>query len=199
MARTTANIKDAFARIRDLIPLPKAGGAKTLDEAREGLRDRMAAGKAPHCPCCGQTAKLYPRSINRGALKALRALDHSVYMTAQQLRNAAGGGGDYTNLSSFGLALISADDKHWRITSKGQDFLRGKIRIEKAALKFAGKTIGMDESAWLHISDIDENFDLDKLMDADRITGALVPMSSPPTGNFPSHRELSPSALGAQT
>lgn len=113
------------------------------------------------CPCCGQFAKVYKRTITSSMAYCLIALanktkcepDHFMHVRdlGSDLRSAHFfGSGDFAKLLYWDLiATMSSKDTSkrssgmWCITQKGVDFVLGKITVPKNALLYDGKLIGL--------------------------------------------------------
>lgn len=119
----------------------------TLDEARSHVREHLKEGTV--CPCCGQTARLYRRSINQPMARGLEALFRldAIENVAYHIGEIYGPGihtGDFSKLAYWGL-IWEGDDRPglWKITAKGKDFVEGSRTVAKFAFVYGGKCESM--------------------------------------------------------
>lgn len=124
----------------------------TLLEARAWLRARVDDGE--HCPCCGQYAKVYKRTINAAMARALIAMYH-VDTTGtwgwMHLPTAVPGErGDACKTAYWGLieeeSVARPDGGRsgwWRLTPLGGSYVRGTITMPKYAKVYDGRCLGL--------------------------------------------------------
>lgn len=145
---------------------------ETLDEARDWLREHADDGAK--CPCCTQLAKVYRRKVTSGMAQAL------IIMWTTHRRDwfylpdisRQWQGRDEANLRYFGLIEESHDRRPdggrkgwWRVTRKGEEFVRGTGRVPKYARIYDGRCLGLDRSELVTIRDaLGTKFDYDDLM-----------------------------------
>lgn len=113
----------------------------TLRQVRDWLRPRTE-GKGTRCPCCGQNARVYERSIYstmaRDLIKMYRAAETS-WAHVPSTINARGG--DLLKMRYWhlleGQEAVRDDGSSrngsWRITDKGVRYLLGQISVPKTA------------------------------------------------------------------
>lgn len=168
-------------------PRPPAG-YRTLDEARDWLRDRIDDGTT--CPLCAQHAKVYRRTITAPMALALIAIyrkapigtwvDVPALAATMRTGSKRPTGGDEAKTRYWGLLEAMPDAKRddgstrtgwWRLTGRGADFVRGDLLVPKHARIYDGRLLGLDDSAGvIGIRDaLGSRFDYDELMD---MTGA---------------------------
>lgn len=149
---------------RHLIPLPSGDSGKTIGEVQEALREQLALGEQAACSCCGGTAKVYARQLNKLMIRALRRLVAGP-LTPREM-SMMGGGGDAAKLSHWGLAILNVDPaphkSKWMITPRGREFLAGRLLLPHRVILYQNIVLGFDESKLLSISDIKQDFDLDR-------------------------------------
>jgi len=122
--------------------------ANTIKEARKLLHAILKQGEAVTCPCCNQTAKIYPRKILGTMVMQLQQMMQDGPTLPRDLCYLSSGG-VYAQLRWWGLATQDPDGL-WICTTKGRQFLRDKIRVPEIAfvynqqfLKFGGETVGV--------------------------------------------------------
>lgn len=128
------------------MPLPDS---TPLGIARDWTRKR--ADEGVDCPCCTQRVQVYKRKLNSGmarSLIAMYALAHTDWIhvpTAIGARSREEG-----KLAYWALVegpLTPRDDGGragwWRVTSKGELFVRQQLRIPSHARVYDGKVLGL--------------------------------------------------------
>lgn len=142
-----------------------------LGDARDWLRQRVDKGEP--CPCCTQMVKVYRRKINAGMARSLIAM----YAVGQRgwvhLPTQIGARSrEEGKLAYWGLieerALRRGDGGRageWRVTEKGEAFIRGKITVPKYARIFDGRLLNLDYSERVTIKEvIGDAFDYNQMM-----------------------------------
>ena len=129
---------------------------ETLEEAREWLREHVKDGA--ECPCCTQFAKVYRRKIYSRMARLLilawrEAETHWFYLPTTLKDNS----GDFAKLRYWGLVEEQDGEredgsKHvgwWRITEKGEAYVKGELAVPKYARIYNGRCLGLvvDETA----------------------------------------------------
>lgn len=145
----------------------------TLKEARDALRELAEVGHT--CPCCKQFAKIYRRKVNSAQVQAAIALWRAAGREFAHLpsldKRFAGNGGDISKLRYWGLVeeerTLRPDGGRagiWRMTHRGELFVRGIIMVKKYAhiydgrcLKLSGELVDVREC-------LGEKFDYAELM-----------------------------------
>lgn len=140
---------------------------------------RSAANKkGTHCPCCGQFAKTYHRSINETmAGMLMTAYNKYGVLTAFHISDItgskSGGGGDFSKLKYWGLIheLLNDDLKkknsgQWVVTLEGHRFLMGNLSLPRQVVIYNGEMLGYkDHGDLVRFKDcLGENFDYRELM-----------------------------------
>lgn len=156
-----------------------------LGEARKRLRDVVDDGDT--CPCCGQMAKVYRRTITASMARALAKVQRVEGVTPHA-RNEQGYVkvadfltvnelADFPKLRYWGLiaqAPGTRDDGsprvgYWRITPLGLAWLRGEDRVISHVRVYNGRSLGLDGDRWLSRDDV-RGFDYAALMAGITIT-----------------------------
>jgi hypothetical protein len=141
-----------------------------LGTAREWLRGRLREGD--RCPLCDQRAQLYRRAINARMVAALVALYRAgAHDDWVHLPTLVPNSGDPAKLRYWGLIaeeLITRPDGgragYYRVTDRGVAFLRGQLTVDRWALVYDGRCLGM-EGEQVSIRDCSpKGFDLDDLL-----------------------------------
>ena len=141
----TATQTDAFAQ-----------HPKTLEEARDELRDNLREGTT--CPCCDQVARMYRRPIYASMAVLLiwlaRNRREGEWCPVSEMPEIQSrrGGGDFGKLIYWGLIEErppDADTKartsgQWRITSRGKMYAAGFFELPKYVLIYNGACLGFE-------------------------------------------------------
>ena len=144
----------------------------TLEEAKAWLRERVDKGEK--CPCCTQYTRVYARNINKRMVQAMLNLYmHGGTSEFGHLPDMDPSKGDAAKLVYWGLIeeenLQREDGGRagwWRVTTYGESFLKGHVRLPKYARIFDGRLLGLDGTETVMVDDCwGELFDLRKLMD----------------------------------
>lgn len=122
------------------------------------LEDTIAAGKAwllerlddgSDCPLCGQTAKMYRRKINAGMARSLITMYRLNALDWVHVRDIGAASREEGKLAYWGLieeqratANHGGRAGYWRVTPRGESFLRGLITVDKYARVYDGKLYG---------------------------------------------------------
>lgn len=154
----------------------------TLAEARAYLNENWTTGKGIACPCCHQNVYLYPRRIYATSAIGIINLYHLTreqpdvpYFHIKAIeRHRKSGGGDFAKFKTWGLVeeQLNTDTKkrtsgYWRITPKGERYVRGELTIPKVA-RIYNKRFFYFEGEQVSIKDaLGKNFDYAELMEAD--------------------------------
>lgn len=147
----------------------------SLREAREKLLvDRW---EGVSCPCCGQMAKVYRRKINSSMARGLIAAYRENGLTFGWLQDVRRMQGETDNreeskLRYWGLMEEEPERRPdggrsgwWRVTSEGEAFVRGQIRVPKYAFLYDGFCLRLDHGEMVTISDaLGTPFNYDDLM-----------------------------------
>ncbi len=126
------------------------------------------------CPCCGQFAKIYRRTITSGMARAL-ILFYREGGTKEWVHGPTLLGGaraDEAKLRYWNLieeATGKRDDGgragYWRVTRRGERFVNGTLVLPKYALVFNGDLIEFDDEEHVDIIDaLGTRFDYAELM-----------------------------------
>lgn len=115
------------------------------------------------CPACGQLVKIYHRKISSGAARGLITM-HRIYGTEwahiPSTTDLSRLGGEFARLALWGLVeeeKVRRPDGgragFWRITPKGEAFLKNAITVPKYAHVFDSRVLAMDASEVVSIVD----------------------------------------------
>lgn len=127
------------------------GDRRSVDEAKHDLRRRLSDGEEMPCPVCGQFCKMYRRNLNSAMAMVLVYMeryfrhpgaDHWLHIEnhLKGIKDAPPAlRGDFPKLRHWGLIEMkdgAREDSskrvgYYRITAKGVDFVKGKIRVPK--------------------------------------------------------------------
>ena len=156
------------------LKLPYDPKKTTVQVAEDWVMNNAAEGV--ECPCCGQTAKLYRRKLYSSMAYALILInganvpeDCDGWLHVPNLLNGHGTvarGGDFAKLVHWGL--LEGSEKasgHYRITTKGRDFVQCRIVVPEAVFIYDGQCIGDDQDKMVTISEVlGKRFDYEELM-----------------------------------
>lgn len=153
----------------------------TLQEAQEFLNDNLKKGL--HCPCCGQFAKRYKRKITSSMVMALIFIYRKNVKTRDwihvedYLKNIEGIPssirGDSSKLRYWGLIEKkhgekedkNPDNGYYRMTEKGEMFVKGLIKIPKYVFIYNDNVECFDVTTEVEIRECFKNkFSYDELM-----------------------------------
>ena len=146
---------------------------QSLDGARQRLWEKLERGEIVTCYCCGQTCKIYPRKINSGMARSLIQMyqlggrDWVHLPTRLNLRSREEG-----KLAYWGLVeeqkVVRSDGGRagwWRITEKGEAFVKNQLQVPKIAMVYNGTVREFDDSQMVGIKDaLGDKFSYDELM-----------------------------------
>jgi len=137
----------------------------TLAQAKTDLWADLRAGTT--CPCCGQYAKMYRRTLNAQMVRVLTQMWHCTHSPAAAWRGRADVDGwvhlptllfhrhaDEAKMAYWGLieeaAAVRADGGRagwWRLTELGQQFVTRTAKVPKYALVYNGHCHGLEGPA----------------------------------------------------
>lgn len=138
--------------------------AYVLSHRTEGVR----------CPCCGQMAKVYRRSINSGMARSLIAMYRAggkefIHVpTVLDARSREEGKLRYWNLVEEQLAARPDGGRagYWRVTDLGERFVLNRTYVQKYALVYDGTCFGVTGSPVNIREALGNKFNYRELMDA---------------------------------
>lgn len=142
----------------------------TLREARDILRELVYEGHK--CPLCTQMAKVYRRRINstmaRTLIKIYREGGTTSFVHTASL---PGDTHEASQLSWWGLieeekAVRPDGGKagRWRVTGRGELFVKGRIRVPTYALIYDGRVLGLDGPGASIVTALGRRFNYYELM-----------------------------------
>lgn len=139
------------------------------------MRER---GHGVECPCCGQNAQIYPRTITRGMLRWLAEVVRRYMKDRAWIRDRrfTDGGGDYGKLRFWGFIEFeerpeSTEPKRKRQrvgvrpTRLAVAFLQGLLRVPRNALLYNGDFLKWkDQSDTISVRDV-KSFNWEEIME----------------------------------
>lgn len=166
-AQFEARVRAEAIILAEKMAAEQAGAERTmtLEDAREVLQSEIADGTT--CLCCGQHAKVYRRKINSTMVKGLlvfyrhvlalsggdKTLVSSQWVHVPRQTALSAMGGDWARLQLWGLIVSQLDTERpdggpnsgvWRMTEKGLDFVRRKVRVQMYAKIYNASLLGLD-------------------------------------------------------
>ena len=128
----------------------KANDFKTLEEAKQFIRDNFQEGSS--CPCCGQFVKLYKRKLTSGMAKALINLYYASSRSTKRYIHITDlghlNGGEFAQLQRWGLIVEQPNEDEekrtsgmWAITYDGMSFVEKLRTVPSHVYTYNGKTI----------------------------------------------------------
>lgn len=150
-----------------MLPVP----SDTLATVRAWLRQHAEAGV--ECPACFQHVKIYRRKVNAGMARSLIAmytvggLDWVHVPTQIGARSREEGKLAYWGLVEEEKAKRPDGGRagYWRVTVRGEAFVRCRLSIPKYCQVYNGKVLGFDLSEVINIKDaLGDKFDYTELM-----------------------------------
>jgi len=141
-------------------------GHMTIAEARDWLRPRTEHEHGVQCPVCGQHAQAYKRSVTmpmvkvmvRMRMKAIKqADDYTAWVKLSEVEQESR---DSTMLAYWDLIREHGEKRGWwQITANGEDFLNGKLTIERYAHVYRGKVYA-HTGPHVRVTDVYPKFEL---------------------------------------
>ena len=123
----------------------------TLDEVVEYVAWKAENGGV-RCPCCDQWAQVYNRSINSSMARTLIRFYQAHGRDWGHLR-AVDDSREGSKLRYWGLIENEAELRPeggrsgwWRVSSDGQKFVTGQLRVPKKAVVYGNDLLRMDDS-----------------------------------------------------
>lgn len=145
-------------------------GHHLVRQAREYVLSNIGEGVT--CPCCGRFTKAYKRSINVTMLEALRwIMKHCLRSAVNSVDVPAAARAEgqydiskqYSTLKHWGLIEPAEGKGRWRVTTKGKQFLLGKIVVPEWIATVNDEVVATSETM-KHVQDIDGNYSRDETM-----------------------------------
>lgn len=140
----------------------------TLEEAIELLQSRIHNGM--HCPCCGQFAKVYHRSLNCGMATSLVRMYRRFGLEWQHIPTTIPARSREEGKLAFWELIEEKDEQRpdsgragcWRVTEKGEAFIHKGLAVPKYVNIYNGECLGFD-GPLITINDV-KKFDYAELM-----------------------------------
>lgn len=149
---------------------PGATKAKRTAETLEDARSRVMRGldDGVKCPCCGQRAKRYRRTIYKSLAMTLKTMaaaevgdDGAFDVRAVKMR-----GGDPAKLRFWGLIEEVATGR-WRVTDLGHGFLSGIVSVPRYVFLYDGMVTKKSDEEMTVLDALGQNFDREEIEHAD--------------------------------
>ena len=147
-----------------------------LGEVKRWVWER-AKGDGVHCPCCGQMAKVYARHIDSGMARSLILMWRAARFDWQHIPTTVGptrsrqeGKLAYWDLITEAGDITREDGGRagwWRVTQKGETFVRGKLWVPYTAYVYSGKkdkVLRIEGKPWGIKDALGKKFDYEELM-----------------------------------
>jgi hypothetical protein len=153
---------------------------ETLIEAKQHITNHRH--KGVDCPTCGQYVKLYKRPLNSTMAASLISvwrhakLDfihvNDYLITVPSLKKKTLGGGDFAKLRHWGLIAPKVEMRedgckhngHFRVTQKGEDFIKGKLMVSSHIFIFNNKFEGYNPEGITIQQALGKHFNFNELM-----------------------------------
>ena len=140
----------------------------TLEEAIAILRSKIH--KGTHCPCCGQFAKVYHRSLNCGMAASLVLMYRRSGFEWQHIPTTIPARSREEGKLAFWGLIEEKDEERpdsgragwWRVTEKGEAFINKGLAVPKYVNIYNGECLGFD-GPLITINDVDK-FHLAEMM-----------------------------------
>lgn len=145
---------------------------QTVAESRNWIEQHISEGVI--CPSCDRIVKQYTRSINRAQALAMIGMYIKKginYTVVRDLKSKYCSGNAYKNneiskLAHWGLVKQNPDSKlpgQWRITSKGEKWLRGEITVKSKVIIYQAesKGFGREETSLIEVISTKAPLDFD--------------------------------------
>lgn len=121
----------------------------TIQAGKNWLRARLDKGE--RCPLCEQHAQTYKRKINSGMARSLIHMYRLSGLNWVHVRQIGAASREEGKLAYWGLVeeqtgvgMHGGRAGYWRVTTKGQAFLTGGLKVPKYAKVYNGRVLGFD-------------------------------------------------------
>jgi hypothetical protein len=150
------------------------GPHHTLADAKKYLKAKLLNGGGI-CPVCTQLAKVYKRPINAGMACSLITMYRTFGLDFGYIPELPAKSREEGKLVYWGLVAEAHELRPdggragwWRVTEKGEAFIRHGLTVPKYALIYDGRFLGYDNpAAQIDIRDaLTDKFNLEDLMAA---------------------------------
>ena len=147
----------------------------TLGDTRDWLRPKVLDG-GETCPCCDQWAQVYRWSLYTTAVMLLtkfyRTVARLTFVHSKAMAHK--GQGDAARLRLWGLVEGEKERRPdggksgwWRVTDKGEAFLRGQQAIPKYVFVYKARALRFEGPAVTVWDSLGRTFDFDAMMRGD--------------------------------
>ena len=151
---------------QDLFASASFENLRSVLDARQDMAVIVKSGEYRTCPCCEQTVKIYPRSINSHMIRTLVQLYEQGERKLPQH--------DSSQPHFWGLIKLAESEgppAKWVVTEKGIDWLRGRITIPRYALIYNGEVYGWSREQWSVSEAAKKDFDLQEILSPFELAG----------------------------
>lgn len=151
---------------RDQAERTTPAATTTVEHARIYVHANRSEGVT--CPVCDRLAKVYSRKIDRqmarGLLAQYRAVGQAMTDTRDIWPKSGSGGPTTPLLRHWGILEEGDEDRHWRVTDLGVQWIHGYALVPSHALLYNNGCLGLDGDPFTFRQALREPFDLDELM-----------------------------------
>ena len=148
-----------------------------FDTVKDQFWQAIRRGESKKCPCCGQNAKVYHRTINEKMARTLFKMWWAAGTDPAHVPSPPGDPHEASQLSWWGLiedeGKVREDGGRagwWYLTPKGVEFLKGWIKIPSHAWVYDGECEGLDSDRLLHIDEaLGEKFNRAQLLNDNKM------------------------------
>lgn len=150
----------------------RPGPHHTLGEARKWLKAELWKGGCK-CPLCALPAKIYRRRINAGMARSLITMYRTFGLDFGYIPDLPAKSREEGKLVHWGLVVEASEPRPdggragwWRVTEKGEAFIRSGLMVPKYVLLYGGNFLGYeDPTKVVSIRDaLKKKFNLEELM-----------------------------------
>ncbi len=151
-----------------------------MESVRATFLSELQQGNAKHCPCCDRHAQIYRRKLHASMacqlirLYALGGANEFIH-ASRLIMPSMVGIGDFSKCKYWGLILpkdkaiydtdvASKATGFWRMTSLGEQFVRGEISIPREMFVFNDEVLGHSDASTTITQALGDKFNYDELM-----------------------------------
>ena len=119
-----------------------------FSEVKAQFEEAVRVNGDADCPCCGRKTAVYQRVIKRTMARQLLKMYRSpdwISNAELQVGITDSSGREFQKLSYWGLAECGKRG-WWKITSKGEKFVRGETEVPQIAFVVANRPIGFSDA-----------------------------------------------------
>lgn len=148
---------------------PPPGKSDSIGDGKNWLANHLEAGAA--CPLCNQHAKLYKRKVNSGMARSLIHMYRINGLNWVHVRAIGALSREEGKLAYWGLVeeqagtgLHGGRAGYWRVTPRGEAFLKNRTTVPKYARVYNGKVYGFEGDPVTIKDALGTKFDYEDLM-----------------------------------